>query len=145
MTREDLVAFVRRYRYAVEASLSPDGPPQAAVVGVAVTDQLELIFDTLDSTRKCQNLRRDPRVSFVIGWDEDRTLQIEGLADEPNGPELDRLKAIYFERFPDGPDRQLWPGITYFRTRPRWLRFSDFRPEHAAVHEWTAAQLGLPG
>ena len=29
--------------------------------------------------------------------------QLEGVADEPGGAELERLKAVYFAAFPDGP------------------------------------------
>src|SRR5687768_17324726 len=101
MTRDQLVSFIRKHRWGVEASVAAGGHPQAAVVGVAVTDALELVFDTLDSTRKCANLRRDPRVAFVIGWDEACTVQYEGIADEPTGPELARLQEIYFAHFPD--------------------------------------------
>ena len=57
MTSGDLVAFLRRYRHAVQASVTPRGAPQAALVGVAVTDALELVFDTPGSTRKAANLR----------------------------------------------------------------------------------------
>jgi pyridoxine/pyridoxamine 5'-phosphate oxidase len=134
MTRSELVAFIARHRYAVEASVAAAGQPQAAVVGIAVSDEAELIFDTLASTRKCANLRRDPRVAFVIGWDEERTVQYEGLADEPTGAALARCKQLYFARFPDGPTREGWPGITYFRVRPTWVRFSDFSgPEPVIV------------
>jgi hypothetical protein len=73
----------------VLATTAPDGSPEAAVVGSAVTDALELVFDTLDSTRKAVNLRNDPRIAFVIGWDDEQTVQLEGLADEPRGPELE--------------------------------------------------------
>lgn len=127
MTRTELLEFLRRQPWAVEATVSADGAPQAAVIGVAVTDDLELVFDTLDTTRKCHNLRRDPRVALVVGWDDAQTVQLEGLADEPTGPDLDRLRAAYFTRFPDGRDRATWPGITYWRIRPTWLRYSDFR------------------
>jgi general stress protein 26 len=132
-----LVAFLRRHRWGVQASVADDGAPQAAVVGVAVTDDLELVFDTLSSTRKCQNLRADPRIAFVIGWDEEQTVQLEGVADEPEGEELARLQAVYFAHFPDGPARQAWPGITYFRVRPRWVRFSDFRGPEPRVEVLT--------
>jgi general stress protein 26 len=141
VTKPELVAFLRRHKYAVQASVSAAGAPQAAVVGVAVSDQLELFFDTLASTRKCQNLRRDPRISFVIGWDEEQTVQYEGLADEPAGDELARLKAAYFARFPDGPAREAWPDITYFRTRPTWIRYSDFGSAGRVV-ELGPAELG---
>jgi pyridoxine/pyridoxamine 5'-phosphate oxidase len=141
MTRAELVAFVRRHRWAVQASAHASGAPQAAVVGFALTDDLEVVFDTLDSTRKCGNLRRDPRIALVIGWDEEQTVQYEGVADEPSGPELARLKQLYFAAFPDGPSRESWPGITYLRVRPRWIRYSDFRGPSPAVVELTAASL----
>jgi general stress protein 26 len=133
MTRAQLIAFIRKHRLGVEASVAATGTPQAAVVGIAVSDDLELVFDTLASTRKCANLRRDPRVAFVIGWDEEQTVQLEGVADEPAGAELARLQAVYFAAFPDGPSRLSWPGITYFRVRPTWVRYSDFRAGESIV------------
>ncbi len=128
MTREELLSFLRRHRYAVQASTAADGAPQAAVIGIAISDQLELVFDTVGTSRKGQNLRRDPRIALVVGWDDEQTVQLEGLADEPSGEDLARLKAVYFARFPDGPDREQWPDISYFRVRPTWARYSDFRP-----------------
>ena len=71
MKRSELIAFLRRHRYAVQATRDVDGAPQAAVVGIAVSDQLEIVFDTLATSRKCQNLRRDPRIALVVGWDDD--------------------------------------------------------------------------
>ena len=127
MTKAELVAFLRRHRWAVEASRDSSGAPQAAVVGFAVTDDLEVVFDTLDATRKVANLRADPRVALVIGWDDEQTVQIEGTADEPPEPERQRLQRVYFSAFPDGPSRRTWPGITYVRVRPSWIRYSDFR------------------
>src|SRR5262245_62747445 len=80
-----LLAFLRQHRLAVEASVSSARTPQAAVVGIAVTDRFEIVFDTVDSTRKARNLRINPRIAFVIGGvaaGEERTVQYEGVADE---------------------------------------------------------------
>src|SRR4051812_32177598 len=74
-----LLAFLRRHRIGVEASVAPSGSPQAAVVGFAVSDDLEIVFDAVGTTRKMSNLRRDPRVALVIGWDDEQTVQIEGV------------------------------------------------------------------
>ncbi len=128
MTGTDLLAFLCRHRLCVQASVSAEGAPQAAVVGFAVSDDLEIVFDTLGTTRKMQSLRRDPRIALVVGWDEEQTVQLEGVADEPHGHELNRLKAVYFEVWPDGVERQAWKDITYVRVRPTWARYSDFRP-----------------
>ena len=126
MELAEFVAFMRQSRLAVQASVSPETGPQAAVIGFVVSDAGELFFDTSNRSRKYQNLRRDPRLALVIGWDE-QTLQYEGLADQPTGDELARFKALYFASFAEGASRERWPDIAYIRVRPRWLRYSDFR------------------
>lgn len=143
MTRQQLLEFARRHVLAVQSSISSKGDPQAAVVGIVVDDHFEIFFDTLATSRKCQNLRHDPRIAVVIGWDlqEECTLQLEGHADEPTGDELTRFKNLYFTRFPDGVERQSWPDITYFRVRPLWARFSDFRPPQPTIVEFSGEEL----
>ena len=128
MTRAGLLAFLQKHRLGVQSTVSPSGEPQAAVVGIAVTPRLEIVFDTLDTTRKCRNLRADPRIAFVIGWDQEITVQIEGVADEPTGAERERILEAYFSVYPDGRERLAWKGITHFRVRPTWIRYSDFNP-----------------
>jgi general stress protein 26 len=140
--RSELLAFLRGHRLCVQASVSSSGAPQSAVVGFAVSDDLEIVFDTLATTRKVHNLRRDAHVSLVVGWDDEQTAQIEGTADEPKGSELHRLKTVYFAAWPDGVERESWKNITYVRVRPTWARFSDFRGSRPAV-EWNEADLGL--
>ena len=128
---------MRRHSLAVEATTRADGAPQAAVIGVAITDELELVFDTLATSRKCENLRRDGRIALAIGWDLDEacTLQLEGVADEPGGDERRRLQAVYMDAFPDGYERARDPAITYFRVRLGWARLSDFRTDPPTVTE----------
>src|SRR5689334_3234619 len=138
MTRAELLAFLRMHRLAVVSTVH-DGAPQAAVVGIAVGDDLEIIFDTLTTSRKYQNVRADPRVALVIGWDAEQTAQLEGVADFPTGAELTACKQVYFAAWPDGPEREAWPNIGYVRVRPTWVRFSDFGEAPARVEEM---QLG---
>ena len=138
MDKSDLLTFLRSHRWAIEATVSATLAPQAAIIGIAVTDLLELVFDTLASSRKAANLRANPRIALVIGgWNDSdpRTVQYEGVADLPNGAELDRLKQAYFAAFPDGPTRLSWPGIAYVRVKPAWVRYSDFRSEPPLISE----------
>jgi len=140
MTRSALLGFMRGYRYAVQASVSASGAPQAALVGIAVTDSLEIVFESIDKTRKVQNIRQDPKIAFVIGgWvqGDERTVQYEGIADEPSGSELERLQEVYFRQFPEGRARLSWPGLVYIRTRPTWIRYSDYNqdPPELAVFD----------
>lgn len=130
---------MRSHSVAVEASVSSSGAPQAAVVGFVVTDSFEVFFDTVDSTRKAANLRENPNVAFVIGGSaegDERTVQFQGVADEPSGEELERLKELYFSRFPDGRERLSRAGLIYVRARPTWLRFSDFRQTPPEIVEF---------
>lgn len=139
----ELLAFMRGQRLAVQASVSPEARPQAAVVGIAVTDRFEVVFDTTDQTRKLANLRRNPRIALVIGpLGEERSVQYEGIADEPAGADLERLKAAYFEAFPDGPEREAWPGIAYVRVIPTWIRYTDYRGGTPEITEFDAERLG---
>ena len=141
MTREALLEFMRSEKYAVQASVSPGTHPQAAVVGIVVSDRFEIVFDTLASSRKAPNLRANPAVAFVIGGlrdGDERTVQYEGTADEPTGGELERLLALYYERFPDGRERRSWPGMTYIRVKPTWIRYSDFGGQPPEIVEFDA-------
>lgn len=138
----NVLTFLRGHPLAVQASVSPAGAPQAAVVGYAVSDRLEIVFDTLDSTRKAQNLRRNRRTALTIGGltaGDERTVQLEGIADEPAGVELEALKQVYYAAYPDGPTRLSWPGLIYIRVRPTWIRDSDYRARPPEIIEFREA------
>jgi|GEM_PF-6084120 len=66
MDAQKVLEFLRSNRLAVQASLSYDAP-QAAVVGFAISDAFEIVFDTLQNTRKAVNLRHNPHIALVIG------------------------------------------------------------------------------
>jgi hypothetical protein len=128
----------------VQASVALPHTPQAAVVGFAVTDAFEFVFDTLDTSRKARNLRATGHAALVVGTGEngdERTAQIEGVADEPSGEELARLQRAYYEVFPDGRLRLAWPGLIYVRVQPQWIRYSDFSKDPAQIVEFTAQEL----
>ena len=146
MTPGDLLAFMRTHRVAVQASVSAGASAQAAVVGIAITDRFEVVFDTLGSSRKAINLRANPAIALVMGGlmpGDERTVQYEGVADEPTGDERDRLTAAYYAVYPDGRDRLSWPGLTYVRVRPQWIRYSDFGQPTPRIVEFAADQLTL--
>ncbi len=138
MDNAALHSFMARFRYGIVSSLSKDGTPQSALVGIATTPKLEIVFDTVKSSRKYSNLVHRPSCSFVVGgWDSEQTLQFEGSAFEPQGDELRSYQQAYFAVWPDGPARMSWPGIAYFVVRPRWIRFSDFDQNPPLIEEAT--------
>lgn len=146
MNSSTLLEFLRSHRLAVEASVSTVTKPQAAIVGFAVSDQFEIVFDTLASTRKAENLRNNPRIALVIGgWvaGDERTVQYEGDADEPVGAERKRIAEVYYSAYPDGRERAKWPGLTYFRVKPTWIRYSDYNRNPPEIVEFSSADLIL--
>ena len=135
VTPAEVYRFLREHRLAVISTLGPEASPQAAVVGIAVTEALDIIFDTSTDSRKYANLCADPSVAMVIGWDLGQTVQLEGTAEVLEGPELDARKPDYFAIWPDGRAREHWPDIAYVRVRPKWLRYSDFSRSPPRVEE----------
>lgn len=130
MEKAELFAYIQSQRLGVLGTLAPSGEPQAALVGYAVTPDLEILFDTLHTTRKYRNMAANPRVSFTVGSTvgrgDERTVQYEGVPEELAGEQLQRLRPVYFATWPDGMERVQWPHITWFVIRPRWIRYSDF-------------------
>jgi general stress protein 26 len=139
MTQPDVFAFLAQHKLGVLGTIGPAGAPQAALVGIAVTPQLEIVFDTVKSSRKYPNLIARPECSFVIGgWGAgEQTVQYEGVAEELQPPDLARYQEIYFRTWLDGPARMSWPGIVYFVVRPRWIRYSDFDQNPPVICEFT--------
>lgn len=135
---------------ATLATIAANGAPAAALVGVATSEQLELVFDTLDTTRKFRNVLRESRVAVVFGKagaytpgkHDERTLQYEGNADVPSREELKRVQEeIYFKQFPDGRARLKWAHITYVRVRPTWIRYTDYNANPPEIVELSGNKL----
>ena len=138
MTEDDLYAFLAKCKLGVLGTIGNVGTPQSALVGIAVTQELEIIFDTVKSSRKYPNLIAKPACSFAIGgWGNgEQTVQYEGDAQELKSPNLERYQETYFKAWPDGPARMNWPGIVYFVVRPRWIRYSDFDRSPPLIREF---------
>jgi Pyridoxamine 5'-phosphate oxidase len=130
MEKTELFAYLRGQCLGVLGTLSRDNEPQGALVGYAVTSDLEILFDTVRTSRKYGNMIANPRVSFTVGntvgKGDESTVQYEGIAEELAGESLARFQPVYFATWPDGVDRIQWPDITWFVIRPRWIRYSDF-------------------
>jgi general stress protein 26 len=113
--------FISQHLLGVVTTVNKDNTPEAALVGIAVSEELEIIFDTVTSSRKYHNILQNPQVALVIGWDNEVTVQYEGKATVLG------LKEIYFKAYPDGRDRvKTMPGLVHIKVTPRWLLYSNF-------------------
>lgn len=128
MSWDEILRYMRSHKLAVVGSLGKDGAPQAALVGIAATDDLQIVFDTVSTSRKHGNLLRDARASVTFSGPGEQTLQLEGHAmpvDMNARPDA-RYLAAYYEAWPDGRERAKWPKIAYWRIAPVWMRYSDY-------------------
>ena len=137
MIQADLHRFIAQCKLGVLSTLANAGAPQSALVGIAVTPHLEIVFDTVKTSRKYPNLIARSHCSFVIGWAGEQTLQYEGVAAELRGQELKRCQAVYFQAWPNCRAHLAWPGIVYFAVKPNWIRYSDFDQNPPFIQEFT--------
>ncbi|MDR3696419.1 pyridoxamine 5'-phosphate oxidase family protein [Mucilaginibacter sp.] len=135
MTKDFLYNFIKQHTLAVISTSNKENMPEAALIGIAVSADLEIIFDTVKTSRKYKNLVQNPKVALVIGWDNETTVQYEGTASELSGDGDDDYKEIYFSVYPDGRERAVtWPHIVHFKITPTWIRYSNFN-EPVVVEE----------
>ena len=138
MTLEEVFDIAKTKRYLVVSTVNESGAPEAALMGFALTQAKEVVFDTLSTSRKAVNLARNPAAALVIGWDENISLRMEGVARRPVGDDLASAKAAYFGQWPDGRARENWPNIAYVVVQPKWIRYSNYAAGPPVVEEFTA-------
>lgn len=134
-TLEDLAAHVAEVGMGVVATVSAAGNPEAAFMELAATEDGEILFVTRSDARKSENLRVNPRVAVVVGWESGVTVQVEGVADRPTGEERVDLARVFEESFPDTKAQA--EGFAVFRIRPRWARYYDTNSDSFAEIETT--------
>ena len=126
---KDLIyQFISQNKLAVVSTIGKEGKPESALVGIAVSTSLEIIFDTVKTSRKYHNILADKHVAVVVGWDNETTLQYEGEAKvlSKDGA-ADNYRQIYYNTWPDGKERaETWPGLVHIKITPKWARYSNF-------------------
>jgi nitroimidazol reductase NimA-like FMN-containing flavoprotein (pyridoxamine 5'-phosphate oxidase superfamily) len=126
MDGEALAGFLERKRYAILATVRPDGRPQAAPVAFGVRDGAFWIA-TVEGAR-VRNLRAMPHAALVISEGErgsHRAVRVEGPVVLHEGADFDavrkRLDAEWKERQGKPPD---W-AAAFIELRPETLYSYD--------------------
>lgn len=135
MDKTELLNFLKQHDLMMLSTIGATGSPQAAVVEFGELDDLSLIFDTLTTSRKYKNLQRTKNVAVVIGWDDNRTVQIEGEARELKGADQKQAKQAYFAKNPRAQKWESRENVAYFVIRPLWIRYSDLNQDPWYIKE----------
>ena len=133
--RKLVLEFVKRHRLATLSTVASNNKPEAAAIEFGENGNFELIFDCLETSRKYKNLLTNRSVAFVIGWDEDITVQYEGETRELRDEELVKYKEEYFGKNPRARKWEHVPGIKYFKVVPKWVRYSNVSKHPWEIHE----------
>ncbi len=124
MDRKDIYEFLKSNDHCV-LSTSSDDRPQSALMGFGISEDLDFIFGTSNKSRKYNNIQNNSNVSIVVGFDQGKTVQCEGIAELLEGEELDKYKNIYFTLRPSVKKYESLPDQVYFKVKLNWLRYTD--------------------
>lgn len=129
-------AIIRRFLHksplGVLGTVSPDGTPQTALIAFAEYDNLDIIFETFQGTRKAQNLAYSTHASLTTGFSTVRhqTIQIDGTVVKLPRTEYARCIEHFSKKdTPCGPEFLNDPRVEFYRLTPTWLRYSDYNIE----------------
>jgi pyridoxamine 5'-phosphate oxidase len=87
------------------ATATPDGKPSVRIVLLRGLDDRGLVFFTNRTSRKGQELRRNPRAAVALHWWElGRQLRVEGTVEEVSREE----SVAYWETRPRGSQVAAW-------------------------------------
>lgn len=125
--KQQILAFLGKHLLTVIATIDISGDkPESAVIAFAELPNLNLIFGTSNQTRKYQNLQKNNRVSFVIGWDSKiGTVQYEGVARELSEQETGDYAKILATKNPASEKFVNREHQRYFIVTPTWIRLLD--------------------
>jgi general stress protein 26 len=143
-TRRKVLDFLKKQGLAVISTIdSNDNKPEAALVAFAETEELEIIFQTFDDTRKYNNIKSNPKVAFVIGFGEKEhiTVQYEGLAVELEGADKEKYKKIFMAKKTPCTEEYLNNRKSrVFKVSPTWIGYSDYTKEEPEILEIKAIE-----
>lgn len=122
--KQKILEVMDKHKLCVISTVAFD-KPEAALIGFKHTDNLELMFGTFVTFRKYNNLKNNPHVAFVIGWNDSTTVQYEGFAKELQGTELAEYQEKYLQKFPQAKKYISNSEERFFKARPTWIRYTD--------------------
>jgi PPOX class probable F420-dependent enzyme len=143
MSEAEIADFVANSRTGTLATIGPDGQPHLTAMWYGVVDG-EIWLETKAKSQKATNLRRDPRVSFLLEggqtYDTLRGVSFEGVAeivDEPDA--IFRVGVSVWERYNGPYTDDVKPAVDKLMYKRVAVRIVARR-----TRSWDHRKLGLP-
>lgn len=143
MSPEEIAGFVARSRTGTMATVGPDGQPHLVAMWFGVIDG-EIWVETKVKSQKVVNLRRNPKVSFLIEdgmtYDTLRGVSFEGTAEIHDDPDtIFAVGVSVWERYNGPYTDDLRPAVDMMMNKRVAVRIATRR-----VRSWDHSKLGLP-
>ncbi len=143
MSHDEVVEFLHQQRSSTVATYGPQGQIHLVGMWYAVMDDT-IWIETKSKSQKAVNLRRDPRMSFLVegGHTYD---QLRGVAMEGTGVVIDDSDVVWdvcrnvFERYNGPYSDELKPFVEVMAKNRVAVRLDVER-----VRSWDHRKLGLP-
>ncbi|MCU1469753.1 MAG: F420-dependent protein [Glaciihabitans sp.] len=143
MSDAEIADFVATSRAGTLATVGGDGQPHLTAMWYGVVDG-EIWFETKAKSQKAVNLRRDPRITFLLEdgltYDTLRGVSFEGTAEIVEDPEaVFRVGVSVWERYTGPYTEEQRPAVEMMMNGRIAVRLVAKR-----VRSWDHRKLGLP-
>lgn len=143
MSPAEITDFVTGHRTGTLATIGPDGQPHLTAMWYGVLDG-EIWLETKAKSQKAVNLKRDPRVSFLLEagdtYDTLRGVSFEGVAEIIDDPDtIFRVGVSVWERYTGPYTDEMKPGVDAMMHNRVAVRIVTHR-----ARSWDHRKLGLP-
>ena len=132
--KQKILNFLKGHKLGVISTVNSNRP-EAAAIDFSETSAMEIIFTTLTGYRKYKNLLKNSKIAFVVGGEENITLQYEGVAEELSRAAFKKYYKRHIQKNPVEKKFAAMPEARFFRVKPIWLRFSDFTAQPSKIFE----------
>lgn len=144
MTPAEVTEFLQRSRTATVASIGPGGLPHLAAMWYGLIGDAVYI-ETKARSQKAVNLRRDPRMVFMVeagtSYDTLRGVSLEGpvtIIEESDGEEYWAAAISVYERYTGPYTEQARPVIELIMSKRIVVKLIPAR-----IRSWDHRKLGL--
>ena len=143
MSHDEIVEFLDQQRSSTVATIGPSGQVHLVGMWYAVKDE-HVWFETKRKAQKVVNLRRDPRLSFLVEAGQTYD-QLRGVAMEGTGVVIEDEDVVWdvcvsiFERYNGPYSEEMRPFVEFMANNRAAVRLDTAR-----VRSWDHRKLGLP-
>ena len=143
MSDDEVADFVTSSRTGTLATIGADGQPHLTAMWYGVVDG-DIWLETKEKSQKAVNLKRDPRVSFMIEdgdtYDTLRGVSFEGVAEIVDDPDaIFRVGVSVWERYTGPYTDEMKPAVDMMMNKRVAVRIVAQR-----TRSWDHRKLGIP-